>query len=154
MRRAAKRDYNESSIISGLEAVREFKVPLSLPPKEASPNGRYHWRLKAAAIQVFRGNCGHVFRVFFRSKGRLATPIVIDLDFYLCRKVGDKYSYYPKDEDNARASAKAAQDALVDAGVVERDSKKFVKAGRTTLHTRKREHKGRTEMVMTIREIV
>lgn len=129
----------------------EYSLELPLPPKQCSPNGRYHWAEKAKEVKAYRQAVGEYLFYVHKLAGAFEMPVIIDLEFYLCRK--DVNYYYPRDEDNARASFKSGQDALVDAGVVPSDSKKNVRAGSVKLYTRAKEHKGRTCVVMTIRTI-
>lgn len=128
----------------------EIVFVLPLPPKKVSPNGRGHWAGKARAVKAYREQCTALMRATHEAPfppGR----VVIDLEFYLCRPVSDKTSFYPRDEDNARGAMKAAQDALKDAAIIPGDGKKYVRVGHTTLYTRAKEHQGFTCVVMTIR---
>lgn len=129
---------------------RSFSVELPLPPKEASPNARVHWGAKARAVRLYRETCGTLARM--KIGRRRLERVRIDLDFYLCRG-RDTASYFPRDCDNAISSAKAAIDGLRDIGIVVNDSKKFVTIGETRLHTTKKEHQGKTCLVLTITEI-
>lgn len=132
----------------------EIVFVLPLPPQKASPNGRGHWAGKARAVKDYRAQCFRLM-VVERHLQKIATikdRVVIDLEFYLCRVANDTTSCYSKDEDNARGSMKAAQDALKDAGIIAGDGKKHVRVGRTTLYTRAKEHQGFTCVVMTIRK--
>lgn len=72
----------------------------------------------------------------------------IDLDFYLCKGIQGEGLYFPRDPDNALASAKASVDSLKDAGVIKGDSKRYVRIGEVRLHTKRPEHLGKTELVM------
>jgi hypothetical protein len=76
--------------------------------------------------------------------------VTIDLDFYLCRGIQAEGQYLARDPDNAVSSIKAAIDSLKDAGVIKGDSKKYVKIGQVNLHTKRNEHRGRTELVMKL----
>lgn len=127
----------------------ELVFVLPLPPIESSPNWRGYWAVKAMAVKTYRQQCA----ALMSESGKAFTGrVIVDLEFYYCRVQGDKKSCYSKDEDNARASMKAAQDALKDAGIIPGDGKKFVQMGKTTLYTRAEEHQGFTCVVMTIRE--
>lgn len=123
---------------------------LPLPPVNLSPNARCHWRPKAAAVKAYRQQSAALMRA--AQVPQFDGLVAVDLEFYLCRIAGDKTSYYPKDEDNARASMKAAQDALMDAGIIAGDGKKHVRVGETLLRTRAKEHKGFTCVVMRVRK--
>jgi hypothetical protein len=76
--------------------------------------------------------------------------LVVDLDFFLARAPGDRWSYYPQDEDSARASFKAGQDALQDVGWIKTDSAKHVRIGYTRLHRTAKQHGGRRGIVLTL----
>lgn len=107
---------------------------------------------RAKAIKAYRQQCAALMQ---SAKHEPFTGrVVIDLEFYLCRVLNDMKSCYPKDEDNARGSMKAAQDALKDAGIIPGDGKKYVRIGETRLYTRAKEHQGFTCVVMTIRKEV
>lgn len=64
--------------------------------------------------------------------------VVIDVEYRCFRGCG---GYSPRDEDNARASLKAAIDGMRDARVVPGDTKRWVKWGAFNLVTR-RTHRG------------
>jgi hypothetical protein len=135
-----------------LEAVESVQIEIPLPPIQLSPNARFmsmHWSQRSKWRKQYRRSVG--FAITAAKVAPVKMPVVIDADFYLCRAVGDESNYYPKDEDNARASIKSAQDALVDTGIIEKDSRKSVKVGQTRLHATKREHQGRRCVVLTIR---
>jgi Holliday junction resolvase RusA-like endonuclease len=128
----------------------EQVIVLALPFAELSPNARCHWAAKARKVKEYRQLAAWVMKL------AKLTPVdgrvLIDLEFYLCRVDDGKFFYYPKDEDNARAAMKAAQDALKDAGIVAGDGKKNVGVGATKLYTKAKEHQGYTCVVMTIRK--
>lgn len=132
-----------------------YSIELPLPPKGVSPNGRgKHWGAKAKAQASYRAQCAWRMREMkWGASTALTVPVRVHLDFYLCRQPGDTRDYFPMDEDNARASFKAGQDALKDVGVIEQDSKKFLRVGETRLHTTKKEHQGRTCVVLTLEPI-
>jgi len=151
--------------VRGKRAIRNrYRFELPLPPKEASPNFHGHWRAKHKAVSAYRRACSSVLRdMITPAFVPLEPPVKVHLDFYLCRSPdvfmrwgglfeGDSF-YYPRDGDNARASAKAAQDALIDAGFLKTDSNKTVQVGETRLHTTKKEHKGRTCLFVTLEEV-
>lgn len=134
----------------------EIVFVLPLPPKKISPNGRgKHWGGKARAVKAYREQCAWIMKQwrFRHTEAELIQGrVIVDLEFYLCRLAGDKASYYPKDEDNARGAMKAAQDALKDAEIIAGDGKRLVGIGKTKLYTRAKEHKGFTCVVMTLRK--
>lgn len=129
----------------------ELVFVLPLPPKKISPNARGHWRPKADAVKQYRRQCAAAMLTQVQSRFSDSARVVVDLEFYLCRLHDDATSYYPKDEDNARAAMKAAQDALKDVGIIPGDGKKHVAVGRTILRTNAKEHQGYTCVVMRLR---
>lgn len=128
-----------------------YTVQLPLPPPEASPNTRAHRQRKAAAIRHYRECCGLLVRLAGVPAMRL--PVRVDLEFFCGpgNRLERLYGVYrPKDEDNARASAKQIQDALKDAGVVPDDDAKNVRVGRTRIYRTPTEHEGRACVVVTL----
>jgi hypothetical protein len=117
--------------------VTYFRAEIPLPPKELSPNERLHWAAKNRATHAYREACGWAYkkalgdaimagRVLRLEAGSTAIDgqrpkkLILDVEYYCTRRSG---GYHPKDEDNARASLKAAIDALKDVGVIESDAK-------------------------------
>jgi len=91
-------------------------VPM-LPPHEASPNARSHWRAKASAIKQFRKD---VFLCVVSERNKIPNFHALKhCDVAVQFHVPDER--FIMDDDNARASLKAAQDAFEDAGIVEHD---------------------------------
>lgn len=127
-----------------------YSITLPLPPRKLSPNAREHWASKARAVKSYRDACGLILKHFWAKRDVMAGMVTIDLDFYLCKGWHADGLYIPRDPDNALASCKAAIDGLKDAGVIQGDSKKFVRIGEVRLHTKKPEHQNRTELVMTL----
>jgi len=132
-------------------------VILPLPHKALSPNNKPRTvggaKAKAVQAKTYRMQCKAVFcSLRNRLKRPLNLPITIHLEFYLKRRQYDASSYYPKDEDNARGSVKAMQDALQDSGLIATDSHKNVHTGFVRLYSTASEHLGRTEIVVTIEE--
>jgi Holliday junction resolvase RusA-like endonuclease len=121
-----------------------------LPPIQASPNKRFHWGTRARFIRIYREQCSYLIRQATQRKRAMSGMVTIDLDFYLCRGMNAEGLYLPKDPDNALAASKAAWDALKDAGVIKGDSKKYVKIGNVNLRTSRKEHGGKTELVMRL----
>lgn len=132
-----------------------YEIELPLPPKALSSNRNAHnrhWYCKAKAAKEYRQSCGMAY-LAARNAGRLPCfdkPVIVHLHYYLRRIPHDDINYYPKDEDNARGAFKAGQDALVDAGIIPADSRKFVHAGETRLFGTKKEHQGRTCLIVII----
>lgn len=132
-------------------ARRVFKLELPLPPIQASPNGRFHWGARARATRLYREICGQFVQAQI-GRQRVSGKVIVDLDFYLARKLLPDTFYRPRDKDNAVASIKAAIDSLKDAKLITNDSKKHLNIGRVDLHTTKKEHQGKVGLVITIRE--
>lgn len=125
------------------EGCRAVAVLLPLPPRAASPNARVsHWA-RHAAVSAYRRDCALLLSsaVRHRAEVRLlreaaqegrALPLTIHLAWIAPPPRSPKMPrpYCPRDEDNARACAKAAQDALQDAGFFpEGDSRKYCRSG-------------------------
>lgn len=65
-----------------------------------------------------------------------APRVTVHAVYCTCREYAKRDgTYHPKDEDNARASLKAAIDALKDAGIVDNDSHAKVRWGEFTMIT-------------------
>lgn len=146
-----------------------YQIELPLPPKALSPNFRGHTRERARWVKRYRYCC-----LQFYKAAKLPTiiaapspqaapvkvapikPVIVHLDFYLAPKVsacGQKLPdgcYRPRDEDGARGAFKAGQDALVDAGIIPDDSKKYVRMGYTKIHSTQKQHGGKTMVVLTL----
>jgi len=91
-------------------------VPM-LPPHEASPNVSSHWRAKASAIKQFRRD---VFLCIVSERNKIPNFHALKhCDVDVMFHVPDER--FVMDDDNARASLKAAQDAFQDAGIVQND---------------------------------
>lgn len=132
------------------DAGRRFVVRLPLPPRECSPNFHGAWRQKAKVAKKYRADC--CMAVLAARVPALRTPVVVHLEFYLCRRPWDRVSGIPTDQDNATASAKQAMDSLRDAGVVPDDSYGYVRISETKLYRTHDEHKGESALVMTLEE--
>jgi len=117
------------------------------------------WRAKAPAVKQYKALCADILR-----EARVPlfmSPVWLHLQFYQFRnpelkvwrprkKVWDFPFAISRDEDNARASVKALQDALKLAGVVPDDGRKHVRSGTCDLYNTAKEHQGRTCVVVTI----
>jgi hypothetical protein len=102
-------------------------VKLDLPPTELSPNGRAHWAEKASAVRAYRT------KAWKSCTGPIEqVPVVVDVEYRWHKGCS---GYKPRDEDNARASLKAAIDGLCDGGLIYRDSAKWLKWGTFELVT-------------------
>lgn len=131
--------------------MRQFVVELPLPPIQCSPNHRSHWGAKARAVRDYREACGYLV-VKQLGRRRAQGPVTIDLDFYLAKSKMPDGLCRPRDNDNAIASTKAAIDSLRDSGLITNDSKKHVHIGDVRLHSTKKEHQGRSGLVLTVTE--
>lgn len=131
--------------------MRQFIIELPLPPVWCSPNLRSHWSIRAKATRHYREACGYlVLKQLGRRRSR--GQVTIDMDFYLAKPNGPDALYRPRDSDNAIASCKAAIDSLRDSGLITNDSKKHVRIGNVNLHSTKKEHRGRSALVLTVTE--
>lgn len=96
-------------------------VIIPIPPAECSPNGRHHWRAKAAAVKKYRATCGALAiqaaqnAPWTNSRPRWKRAR-IQAAFYVKTARGLK-----SDADNRLASLKAAFDSLTDAGILDDD---------------------------------
>lgn len=131
--------------------MRQFVIELPLPPIECSPNKRAHWGAKARAVREYRDTCGYL-TVKQLGRRRAQGQVTIDLDFYLAKPKLPDGLCRPRDNDNAIAASKAAIDSLRDSGLITNDSKKHVRIGNVNLHSTKKEHQGRSALVLTITE--
>jgi hypothetical protein len=103
-----------------------FIARLDLPPSTLSPNVTLaHWAQKRASARKYRKASWFAF-MLARPHGWTPGPVVIDVVY---EWGNDSVGYRPHDEDNARASLKAALDGMRDAGIVPDDSVQFVRWG-------------------------
>jgi hypothetical protein len=139
-----------------------FIACVELPPSGLSPNARLHWRVKAKIIDAYRTMCGVEFRNRRRITGWSAPQVAeLEVEYRVHRGAwlpGTKPEwrpYHPKDEDNARASLKAACDALKDAGIIASDAKARLKWGEFRLFTTQREveRHGRVGVTFVVRAL-
>lgn len=131
--------------------MRQFVIDLPLPPIECSPNARVHWGKKARAVREYREACGYLV-VKQLGRRRAQGQITIDLDFFLAKPKFPDGLCRPRDEDNAIACAKVGIDSLRDSGLITDDSKKHVRIGNVSLHSTRKEHQGRSALVLTVTE--
>jgi len=95
-----------------------IEIPL-LPPPECSPNWTGHWGDKTKAVRQFRQDA-FLCMVSERNKLRNFQAFdgcSIDVTFH----VPDLR--YVMDDDNARATLKGCQDAMVDAGIINKNDR-------------------------------
>jgi len=124
----------------------EFFIPL--PPYELSINDRKHWKVKASYTQGYREECGFACVRALRSTGishfrecivharyvLIKGDSVLTATKYVERKGANQREFYqPRDEDNARAALKAAQDGFMDAGLAVSDAHHNVHHGLTEI---------------------
>lgn len=131
------------------------EVVLPLPPKTLSSNCTHTARHKASDIKKYRADVGMALLAQKQELYRagLLTPEVkkrVRCTWFLCRRPGDDYSYYPQDLSNADHAFKAGYDAIADVGVIKTDGKKYLEHLPTILLTTKVEHCGHTKVVLTI----
>ncbi len=93
----------------------EITITLDLPPKQLSPNSRTHWRPRALATKRYK------------ESAQMCAIAAKDGERFEWQKASAKCSFYfpdarRRDEDNARASLKAAFDGIVKAGILADDS--------------------------------
>lgn len=131
--------------------MRQFIVELPLPPIQCSPNHRSHWGKKARAVREYREACGYL-TIKQLGRRRAQGQVTIDLDYYLAKPRLPDGLCRPRDEDNATSCAKAAIDSLRDSGLITNDSKKYVRIGSVNLHSTKKQHQGRSALVLTVTE--
>ena len=115
-----------------------FTAEIPLPPDGLSPNARLHWAQKAKATRLYREACAWIFREALPKPWDKRLAVKVDVQYRACRGCN---GYHPRDEDNARASLKAAFDALKDAGAVASDAKRRLTLGEFSLLTTARELK-------------
>lgn len=131
--------------------MREITFTLPLPPKACKPGSRGHWATRARAAKSYR-QAGKIACLCGMGKERPRfEKAEIEYDFYLARIPGAD-AYHPRDDDNARAAMKAAQDGFTDAGIFLADDAKRVKVTAVRLYSTAKEHQGKAEVRVTIRE--
>ena len=117
-------------------------IELPLPPRALSSNGSHgHWSGHARAEAAYRDECrlwamaqispvrrsepperAYVAYEVCTKHGRAAAP----LTWQQGRRTVSSPRYQPRDQSNALAALKAAQDALVDSGAIKDDSQKHM----------------------------
>ena len=122
--------------------LRRLVIEFPLPPRELSANYRGTTRGKAKTVRKYRSDCS--FCAILGSKGLDAPiPTLATLSLHFYYGGTDSSCYRARDADNARYSAKALQDALVDVHILSGDSAKYLKMGETILFAKAKDHKGR-----------
>jgi hypothetical protein len=141
-----------------------WTIELPLPPKGTGSNARGSWLWNKDAIREYRAECAR--RLTEAQLPPFRMPVVIHLAFYYHRGKPatnpENFKWRPRlkkwdfryqvcyDEGNAREGAKPAIDALQEAGIVPRDSRRNVRQGFCTLYGAQKEHRGKTGLVMII----
>jgi Holliday junction resolvase RusA-like endonuclease len=94
--------------------ITQLSFELPFPLRGLSPNSRLSWRAKASVTARYREMCGWAAKEAMQQhglKGPLHPPVVAEVTFELPDR-------RRRDEDNLKASMKAAWDGLVDAGLL------------------------------------
>lgn len=128
---------------------REYTINLPLPPQNCKDNGNLHWRIKGKAKAAYKADCTILCKA---ARIPPLSKAIIELDFYCAGRGKGDGLYRPTDESNAVASFKAGQDAIVLAGILPDDSRKYLTQGPVRIHSTKAQHKGRCGVVVTLRE--
>lgn len=132
-----------------------YTVRFKLPPAECSPNFRGHTQSKAEFVRAYRGDCALRLvaarippLVLKADENEDVQPVRMRLDWHIHRRhirtgrdgkmkpILSDGLYRPRDEDNARGAFKAAQDALVDVGVLPDDTSRYLALNGLFLHTK------------------
>ena len=100
-------------------------VVLSLPPAGLSPNSRLHWAAKARLTRAYRELAHAATRAAGGWKRHWPRAIATARFFFRTPR--------RRDEDNARASLKAAFDGMVDAGLLVGDTAAHLTHGRPVM---------------------
>lgn len=128
-------------------------IEIPLPPKRCSPNGQHgHWSTQAAARKEYR-HWAYIAALAVKPKEWDASPVRIDHEWFMGGGRKGDGSYRPLDTGNAVAALKGAIDGLKDAGVIEDDNHLLVKWGECILHRTKKEHNGKSCVVLTLSEL-
>mgnify|MGYP003149118400 CR=1 FL=1 len=96
--------------------MRELSLTLRLPPKELSPNSRFHWAAKRQVINSYRSLAGAMALQQWVGRRPMDQATIQYRFFWPDRR--------RRDDDNAIGSMKCARDGIADAGVV-RDDRDF-----------------------------
>ena len=131
-------------------------VSISLPEIALSPNKSSHHQAKAKAVKVQRTEAWGKARSALQKGGfSKATRARISAVFLMGqRELYPSTSYYrPRDRQNAISSIKGAVDGLVDAGVLEADSHKYLDWGPVVLKRDAKEHGGKVGVILQIENL-
>ncbi len=125
----------------------ECFVPL--PVYGCSGNTVKHWRVRQQARKQYRTECFYTYKEAKLPK--MEGLCWISLTFYNGpTKPGDR-RYRPRDESNGIEAAKSLQDALVDAGIIQDDTRKYLRQGPVEILGTKKEHGGRAGVLVKLR---
>lgn len=132
----------------------EPRLVVTVPPPEpgCAQNTRKHWRVRHRADKLARTVAQlYAHSAVVSASWQTADRVRIHIDWYMARVTGFKAKcYHPLDIQNALGALKSTIDGLVDGGVVVSDSHKHVQFGDVRLHRTKKEHQGRTAVVLTV----
>ena len=100
-----------------------LNIAIDLPPKCASPNGRFHWAVKARHRKIYREHAFLMAKVAMQeylsfNQGEFPWQ---SATLQICYQYDDK-SCRKRDDDNLNAALKWARDGFADAGIVRDDS--------------------------------
>lgn len=114
-----------------------FEVCVPLPPQALSPNTYRHWATVSRAKRYYRDTCKLIARAEIVKRGWNAPYQVtarVNVRFGMAdRRLLPKGSYIPRDIANGIAAIKAAIDGIVDAGLLEDDSKEYLLIGEVSI---------------------
>jgi Holliday junction resolvase RusA-like endonuclease len=132
-----------------------YTIMLPLPPRSCSSNsgsGRSrHWRTSAAGKREYRNTCWQYFTFWEKTRGSplgFRRPVKLHWEYQLPRKRVEGYA--PRDCMNGSDALKAAQDALVDAGLLPDDDYKHISSSTVTI---RREEDIEPGVLLTIEEV-
>ena len=106
-----------------------YLLKLSLPPKGCSPNRRGDPRIHAKDISSYRTEARVIALEAMSGNKPDQKPVRITATFFSHVNLVTRERYRPSDEDNARASLKAALDGIRDSGLIPNDTTEWVSWG-------------------------
>jgi crossover junction endodeoxyribonuclease RusA len=96
-------------------ALTEYRITVSLPPRELSPNWRGHWARKAKAVKKARTEAWAAALETTEASQPLWKAATVQYTFYFG-------SNRRRDMDNLLSMCKGITDGLADAGLVDNDA--------------------------------
>lgn len=132
--------------------MRTLSVSLSLPSPKLSPNARTHWRSMAKHKAQARADA-KILTLAAMQASKLKFPFgkcEVRMVWYMG---GAQSGYKPRDKQNAIASLKYALDGCIEAGVLPDDSHRWLDFGPVTFLRTKKEHGGRSAVVLVFTEL-